>query len=66
MEEPKRQKWNILLYGLPGTGKTSFINAFSNYTQRHIIYLRISDFSNIQETIRVFFNERVRYTEGTH
>jgi len=35
-------KHGLLLHGEPGTGKTSFIKALSNYTDRHIISIPLS------------------------
>ncbi len=35
-------KHGLLLHGEPGTGKTSFIKALSNYTNRHIISIPLS------------------------
>jgi AAA+ superfamily predicted ATPase len=35
-----------LLYGHPGTGKTSFFKALSNHLNRHIHYLRLNEISS--------------------
>lgn len=49
----------ILLYGDPGCGKTSFIKALMNHTQRHGIEVKLTDsfdFSNLKDII---FNEEI-------
>lgn len=45
----------IGLHGPPGTGKTSFIKALANYTNRHIIVISLKMISTKQQLERLFF-----------
>jgi tRNA uridine 5-carbamoylmethylation protein Kti12 len=48
---------NILLYGVPGCGKTSFIKALSNKLQRHIIDVSLSAIKTTEDFRYVFNTE---------
>jgi len=48
----------IGLHGPPGTGKTSFIKALANYTNRHIIVLSLKIIKTKSQLESVFFEER--------
>lgn len=52
-------KLTFLLYGEPGTGKTSFIKALANYTDRHIIYLNLSLIESDSQLLKCFFSESI-------
>jgi len=58
-------KLGFLLYGVPGCGKTSFIKALANYTQRHIIDLHLSKFAKNSELRDAFFQQNIMYKHGT-
>lgn len=49
----------FLLYGQPGTGKTSFIKALARHTNRHIVILPTRKIKSIDNLKGVFFNEYV-------
>lgn len=49
----------FLLYGQPGTGKTSFIKALAKHTSRHIVILPTRKIKTIDNLKAVFFNEYV-------
>tara|TARA_B100001063_G_scaffold196945_2_gene189028 strand:- start:1305 stop:2876 length:1572 start_codon:yes stop_codon:yes gene_type:complete len=51
----------ICLYGTPGTGKTSFVKALANYTNRNIIVLSLKLIKTKQQ-LDTFFHEKM-YTE---
>ena len=48
----------IGLHGPPGTGKTSFIKALANYTNRHIIVLSLKVIKTKRQLERFFFENR--------
>ena len=48
----------IGLHGPPGTGKTSFIKALANYTNRHIIVLSLKIIKTKRQLERFFFENR--------
>jgi len=48
----------IGLYGTPGTGKTSFIKALANYTNRHIVTLSFKIMKTVKD-LDTFFYENV-------
>jgi chaperone BCS1 len=43
----------IMLYGLPGSGKTSLIKAIASYTNRHIINIPLTKIETNQELINI-------------
>ena len=47
-------KFSCLLYGSPGTGKTSAIKSISSYLKRDIYYLDISKITTNEELTKVF------------
>lgn len=49
----------ILLYGEPGTGKTSLIKAIANLTQRDIFYVNIKSIKNDVDLMKCFFEESI-------
>lgn len=54
-------KRGYLLYGVPGTGKTSIIKAISTYTKRHIHYLMLSEIRSDNELIELL--KKINYNE---
>jgi len=49
-----KHKLNILLHGLPGTGKTSTIHAVASYLKRDIYYLNLNEIKTNQELKNIF------------
>lgn len=47
----------FLLHGDPGCGKTSFIKALSNYTQRHIVDINLKTINTCGDFTELFTNE---------
>lgn len=66
MSDAKQYKLNFLLYGPSGTGKTSFISAFANYTRRHIQYVKLSSVHSFQELLDVFYSKELQRKDGNH
>jgi ATP-dependent 26S proteasome regulatory subunit len=52
----------ICLYGEPGTGKTSFIKALANYTNRHIVVFSMKMIKTKRELDELFFHKQ--YSEN--
>jgi mitochondrial chaperone BCS1 len=48
-----------MLYGEPGTGKTSVIKAIAHDTKRHIVNIRLSSSTTQTQLKNLFFNERI-------
>ena len=53
-------KLSFLLHGPPGTGKTSFLKALSNYTNRHIINISLPLIETNEQLIEVFQNDNLQ------
>ncbi len=49
----------ILLSGLPGCGKTSFIKALMNYTERHAIEVKLNDDFNFSDLKDIIYDEEI-------
>lgn len=49
----------ILLHGTPGCGKTSFIKALANYTNRHIIDVKLNDNIELPQLKELILNEKI-------
>lgn len=47
-------KLGVLLYGLPGTGKTTTIHAIASYLQKNIYYVNLSDVQTNEELQMIF------------
>ncbi|CAG8716661.1 175_t:CDS:1, partial [Dentiscutata heterogama] len=47
-------KLGILMYGDPGTGKSSLVNAISSYTNRDLYYINLKEIKNDNEMSAVF------------
>jgi len=54
-------KKGYLLYGSPGTGKSSIIKAISNYTKRHIHYLMLNEIKDDSSLIELL--KSINYKE---
>jgi len=50
----------VLLYGTNAVGKTSFIKALANYTQRHIIDIKLGDGIDLGKLKELILNERLQ------
>jgi len=49
----------IMLYGKPGTGKTSCIKAIASLTQRHIIDVSLKKIKTHKELLEIFYNTKI-------
>jgi Cdc6-like AAA superfamily ATPase len=49
-----KHKLNIMLHGLPGTGKTTTIHAVASYLQRDIYYLNLNEIRTNQQLKDIF------------
>jgi chaperone BCS1 len=49
-----KHKLNIMLYGLPGTGKTTTIHAVASYLHRDIYYLNLNEIRTNQQLKDIF------------
>jgi len=59
MSKTNLSKLSFLLYGPPGTGKTSFIKCLSNYTNRNIHYVKLSDIYSLGEGVKMFYGDTI-------
>lgn len=50
---------NILLYGPPGSGKSSFIKALANYTQRSVINIDLSTVTDYLDLLRILHMKQI-------
>lgn len=55
----KQYYLGMLLYGLPGCGKTSLIKAIANFTKRDIYIVKLSDIKSNADLESVFKNEKI-------
>jgi len=55
----------LLLYGEPGTGKTSTIKGVANVTERHIININLSMIKSKKLLKKLFYDERIEVCENT-
>lgn len=49
----------ILLHGVPGCGKTSFIKALANKTKRHIVSVKMTDCIDLKALKNLLFDEKI-------
>jgi SpoVK/Ycf46/Vps4 family AAA+-type ATPase len=50
----------MLLYGKPGTGKTSFIKALASQTKRHLIEIPLNEIQTYEQLKKLFFKENIK------
>jgi hypothetical protein len=53
----------ILLYGYPGTGKTSSIKAIANYTRRHIIVIPMTKVKNLTTLRQIVLSREIDHLD---
>ena len=56
--------FGLMLYGLPGCGKTSIIKALSGVTRRHIINIKLHKFVTKTQMENLFFNETINVLQN--
>ena len=56
--------FGLMLYGLPGCGKTSIIKALSGVTHRHIINIKLHKFVTKTQMENLFFNETINVVQN--
>lgn len=49
----------LMLYGTPGTGKSSSIKAVANVTQRHIININLGSIKSQKQLKKLFYDEKI-------
>jgi hypothetical protein len=52
----------IVMYGVPGCGKTSTIKAIANETKRHVFNLMLSEIKTKEALKELFYNESIHVT----
>ena len=56
--------FGLMLYGLPGCGKTSIIKALSGVTRRHIINIKLHKYVTKTQMENLFFNETINVVQN--
>ena len=56
--------FGLMLYGLPGCGKTSIIKSLSGVTRRHIINIKLHKFVTKTQMENLFFNESLNVVQN--
>ena len=56
--------FGLMLYGLPGCGKTSIIKALSGVTHRHIINIKLHKYVTKTQMENLFFNETLNIVQN--
>ena len=56
--------FGLMLYGLPGCGKTSIIKALSGVTRRHIINIKLHKFVTKTQMENLFFSETLNIVQN--
>ena len=56
--------FGLMLYGLPGCGKTSIIKALSGVTHRHIINIKLHKYVTKTQMENLFFNESLNIVQN--
>lgn len=59
LKQKKIGKLGLLLYGTPGTGKTSLIKAIAKHTKRNIMSIKLSEIQNDTALLNIFHNEKI-------
>ena len=59
-------KLGLLLYGEPGTGKTSFIKSLANYTKRNIINIPLSKISTNQDLMDIMMTDSIKVVNSSN
>lgn len=54
----------LVMYGLPGCGKTSTVKAIANETNRHIFNIHLSEIRTNEALKNLFFNDTVMVNDG--